>query len=117
MKLTSYDKERFLMSLDYMQESYGFETQHNWAFRYSRELGISIMALYTDNKYKKHIKVIISYCGAEDVFKKKLGFIECYNKLENGAGVIIPAQSFPAIDELYDFIDKQFPEVYDWQAL
>lgn len=110
-KLNSLQKERFAFYKEMMDSDFV-----PYAFLFNRESGISAMAVFT-GKMWKHYRVVISYCGPNDEFKKKIAFNECVAKLiDNDQGVIMPANGMEIEDCLIYFLESNFP--YDeWEEM
>lgn len=112
-KLNSLQKERFAINKEMMDSDFT-----PYAFAFNRETGVSAMAVFT-GKMRKHYRVVVSYCGPNDSFKKKIAFNECVNKLiDNAQGVIMSAEGRTiegmAIEErLHYFLECNFG--YSWE--
>ena len=103
-KLTAIQKYEFKLCLEMVSDE-----KLSYAFAFNREYGRAYMAVYT-GPMKTHYKIVVSYCGAKDTFKKKIGFIKCADKLfENNQGVIMPVTGNTINDCMYDFISCNFP--------
>lgn len=103
-KLTATQKSEFKLVVEMLKEE---KLPH--AFAFNREYGRSYMATYT-GPMKTHYKIVVSYCGKNDSFKKKIGFVECSEKLfGNNQGVIMPVTGATIDMCMYDFISSNFP--------
>ena len=104
-KLTENQKREFKLCLEMLNAE-----KLPYAFAYNREYGRAYMAKYT-GPMKTHYKIVVSYCGAKDTFKKKIGFIACADKLfGNEMGVVMPVPAEYTINDcLYDFISCNSP--------
>ena len=109
-KLSTYQKHLFAINKDYMDEEY------NYAFRFDRESGRSYMAIFT-SPMEKHFKIVVSYCGDNDIFKKKTAFNECVAKLQNDNGVILPTCGATLEDCLIEFIYNNFANTWELESL
>jgi hypothetical protein len=103
-KLNKAQKEGFACCKEEMESA---------VFMFDRKTGRSFMAEYT-GALKNHARLVVSYCGTNDTFKKKVGFIECAAKLSTGEGVILPSQGDTLASVISDFDLKFFD---NWVAL
>lgn len=111
-KLTWVQKEAFATNKKMMDSDFT-----PYAFLFNRESGVSAMAVFT-GKMWNHYRVVVSYCGPNDEFKKKIAFNECVNKLiDNDQGVIMLVDGMVTIDDcLMYFLECNFP--YDeWEEM
>lgn len=109
-KLTTLQKSAF----NDLKES--MDAQGEYVFFFDRENGISAMAVFTGNM-KKHVRIVVVYCGEKDTFKKKIGFIECARRMKESAGVVMPADSYFLGACLNEFLTINFGYGHDWQGL
>ena len=93
-KLTANQKTAFTHCKEGMK---GVEFE----FKFNRKLGISILAVFT-GPLKTHYKIIVSHCGENDEFKKKIGFTECVMKYVRGGGVVLKVFENTHLDILID---------------
>lgn len=111
-KLNSLQKERFAINKEMMDSDFT-----PYAFAFNRETGVSAMAVFT-GKMWKHYRIVISYCGPNDEFKKKIAFNECVAKLiDNDQGVIMPAHRMTINQCLENFMIDNFPDSWDLEML
>lgn len=102
-KLTKLQKEHFAQAYSMLVKQKG-----NMSFFFEPASGISALAIYT-GPMRKHFKVVVSYCGGTDTFKKKLALIECFNKIEDGGGITMCTLGDTTIENcLLNFMDNNF---------
>ena len=103
-KLTATQKSEFKFNVEMLNKRFGV---NNWACRYSKEEGVTILAFYI-GPMQNHFKVIATYCGYNDTFKKKIGLNECVKKMQNCEGLLVKSSNSYISYELADYIDGMF---------
>ena len=109
-KLTTLQKTAFNDFKEIMN------SQGDYEFLFDRENGISAMAVFTGSM-KNHVRIVLVYCGENDTFKKKIGFIECARRIEESVGVVMPADSSNLSECLDWFLVANFAHWNKWETM